>query len=241
MLLPSPLRRKVAMSSSIFSRPPLRMRGPRARTPLQVRRDLSGVRLVSTGQESLTAEPGGALVAIVLYPGADPEDAATVRALLDRLTAAVPGLLAEPQPTGDGDSPSVLESPRTTSEPVLRIDARSRTVTRAGVEVKLCRREFDLLAYLAENPGQVFSRLQLLDAVWGDIFSGSRTVDVHVRRLRQKVGSARLVTTVRGIGYRLASDASVALLRGPTGVAQPTASESPNRPVQRWLSRQGAA
>jgi len=88
----------------------------------------------------------------------------------------------------------------------VRLDGRSRSVHRRGEEIPLCRREFDLLLYLAEHPGQVFSHGQLLNAVWGDIFTGPRTVDVHIRRLRQKLGGRQpVITTVRGVGYRLAT------------------------------------
>jgi hypothetical protein len=74
-----------------------------------------------------------------------------------------------------------------------------------GVELNLTRREFDLLRFLAEHPRRVYSRGQLLQAVWGYDFSGGgRTVDVHVRRLRQKLGSrGPSISTVRGVGYRL--------------------------------------
>ena len=62
-----------------------------------------------------------------------------------------------------------------------------------------------LLKYLAQHPGRVFSRQQLLSDVWGyDYYGGTRTVDVHVRRLRAKLGAAHehLIETVRGVGYR---------------------------------------
>jgi two-component system, OmpR family, response regulator len=74
-----------------------------------------------------------------------------------------------------------------------------------GVPLKLTRREFDLLRFLAEHPRRVFSRSHLLQAVWGyDFAGGGRTVDVHVRRLRQKLGTrGPSISTVRGVGYRL--------------------------------------
>jgi DNA-binding response OmpR family regulator len=90
----------------------------------------------------------------------------------------------------------------------LRVDPAMRTVTLDGEEVSLTQREFDLLAYLASHPGQVFSRDQLMDAVWGDpAFSDTSTVTVHVRRLRAKLGDdpsdPRFIETVWGVGYRL--------------------------------------
>jgi DNA-binding response OmpR family regulator len=68
----------------------------------------------------------------------------------------------------------------------------------------LANREFDLLHYLAANPGLVLSRRQLLDNVWGPgWFGDERTVDVHVRQLRKKLGDALPLATVWGVGYRL--------------------------------------
>jgi DNA-binding response OmpR family regulator len=66
-------------------------------------------------------------------------------------------------------------------------------------------REFELLRFLASEPGRVFTREELLREVWGyDFYGGTRTVDVHVRRLRAKLGPAdeHLIETVRGVGYR---------------------------------------
>lgn len=81
-----------------------------------------------------------------------------------------------------------------------------RTVSVDGREIKLTLREFDLLEYLMRKPGVVFSREALLQSVWGwDFDGGSRTVDVHVQTLRQKLGDhADRIETVRGVGYRLA-------------------------------------
>ena len=81
-----------------------------------------------------------------------------------------------------------------------------RRVTVDGEEVKLTLREFDLLEYLMRKPGIVFSREALLQSVWGwDFDGGSRTVDVHVQTLRQKLGDrATCIETVRGVGYRFA-------------------------------------
>ena len=81
-----------------------------------------------------------------------------------------------------------------------------REVTVDGAEIKLTLREFDLLEYLMRKPGVVFSREALLQSVWGwDFDGGSRTVDVHVQTLRQKLGDdASCIETVRGVGYRFA-------------------------------------
>jgi DNA-binding response OmpR family regulator len=89
----------------------------------------------------------------------------------------------------------------------LVIDASRRRVTRDGTELELKPREFDLLAHLAASPGRVFTREQLLASVWGLDYSGdSRTVDTHVKTLRERLGDEadrpRWIETVRGVGYR---------------------------------------
>ena len=83
----------------------------------------------------------------------------------------------------------------------LRRDAREVKV--AGELVELTTKEFDLLAWLLEHAGIVFSREQLLDRVWGMAYhGGTRTVDVHVAQLRRKLGRPELIRTVRGAGYK---------------------------------------
>ncbi|MFC6017740.1 winged helix-turn-helix domain-containing protein [Plantactinospora solaniradicis] len=96
---------------------------------------------------------------------------------------------------------------------VLRILLDSRIVLRGEEEIPLTRREFDLLRHLAQHPRRVFTRAQLLDQVWGHAHLGHRTVDVHVRRLRAKVGlDVPLVATLRGVGYRLGDEVTVAVV-----------------------------
>ena len=94
----------------------------------------------------------------------------------------------------------------------LRMDLAAHRVMRGESSIHLGPTEFRLLRHLMEHPGRVFSREQLLDSVWGpDIFIESRTVDVHVRRLRQALnGGVRpdLIRTVRSAGYALDSGAS---------------------------------
>ncbi|WP_454085497.1 response regulator transcription factor [Georgenia sp. Marseille-Q6866] len=85
----------------------------------------------------------------------------------------------------------------------LSLDLRTRHATVAGREVELSAREFSLAETFLSHPGQVLSREQLLDRVWGyDFDPGSNVVDVYVRYLRKKLGAERIVT-VRGMGYRL--------------------------------------
>lgn len=90
----------------------------------------------------------------------------------------------------------------------LAINPWTRAVERSGLDVSLTGREFDLLLYLAQHPRQVFTREQLLDAVWDFHFGGGDdTVTVHVRRLREKVEAdparPRYIKTVWGVGYKL--------------------------------------
>ncbi len=90
----------------------------------------------------------------------------------------------------------------------VEIDASRHRVSKAGKTLDLTPKEFDLLAYLARNKGLVLSRDQLLEKVWGYDFPGdTRTVDVHVRWLREKVEDdpnvPKLLVTVRGVGYKL--------------------------------------
>lgn len=87
----------------------------------------------------------------------------------------------------------------------LSIDSTSFTAKISGRALDLTYKEFELLKYLHEHPNQVFTREQLLSEVWGyDYFGGTRTVDVHIRRLRAKLGEHEgLIGTVRNVGYRL--------------------------------------
>ena len=86
----------------------------------------------------------------------------------------------------------------------VEVDAARREVRVHGQVVALATREFDLLKFLAENSGLALTRQQLLDGVWGpDWYGDERTVDVHVRQLRKKLGEALPLSTVWGVGYRL--------------------------------------
>jgi DNA-binding response OmpR family regulator len=94
--------------------------------------------------------------------------------------------------------------PATTEIGAVVVDTGRREVLCAGSVVALTTREFDLLAYLVANRGLALSRRQLLDGVWGEGWYGDeRTVDVHVRQLRKKLGDELPLTTVWGVGYRL--------------------------------------
>jgi DNA-binding response OmpR family regulator len=85
------------------------------------------------------------------------------------------------------------------------IDEKSYTAKIKGRALDLTYKEFELLKYLAQHPGRVFTRSQLLQEIWGyDYFGGTRTVDVHIRRLRSKLGTEfeAIIGTVRNVGYR---------------------------------------
>lgn len=103
------------------------------------------------------------------------------------------------RPQGDPEE----DGPITTGD--LMIDEHAYTARLRGATLDLTYKEFELLKYLAQHPGRVFTRAQLLQEVWGyDYFGGTRTIDVHVRRLRAKLGADHeaLIGTVRNVGYR---------------------------------------
>ena len=98
-----------------------------------------------------------------------------------------------------------LASPGEIRSGDLAIDEAGYIARLRGRALDLTFKEFELLRYLAQHPGRVFTRPQLLQEVWGyDYFGGTRTVDVHVRRLRAKLGAEHesLIGTVRNVGYR---------------------------------------
>jgi two-component system OmpR family response regulator len=109
---------------------------------------------------------------------------------------------------------SARETPAEASDGTeVRLLSASRQVVIDGRALPLTRLEFDLLQFLADHPRRVFTRAQLLVGVWGYEHTGERTVDVHVRRLRVKLGNqVPLITTVYGVGYRLADDARIIVL-----------------------------
>lgn len=109
---------------------------------------------------------------------------------------------------------AVLRRVNSSSEPVvensgIRMDASRHEVLVDGEPVVLTLKEYDLLYLLLSHPGIVYTRDQLLNHIWGTEYDGeTRTVDVHVRTLRQKLGNAgRHIDTVRGVGYRYKEDA----------------------------------
>jgi DNA-binding response OmpR family regulator len=103
------------------------------------------------------------------------------------------------------ETPNGFESSSEIKAGELSIDESTYSAKLRGRTLDLTFKEFELLKFLAQHPGRVFSRDQLLREVWGyDYFGGTRTVDVHVRRLRAKLGpeNENLIGTVRNVGYR---------------------------------------
>jgi DNA-binding response OmpR family regulator len=126
------------------------------------------------------------------------------RELLARVRAVMRRSYAQDDTIGDADA-DVLECAH------ISLDAGRREVRVAGALAELTAKEFDLLQFLMRNPGRVFSRPQLIDRVWGaDYYVGSRTVDVHVRRLREQVepepSEPRYIKTVWGVGYKFSDE-----------------------------------
>jgi two-component system alkaline phosphatase synthesis response regulator PhoP len=116
------------------------------------------------------------------------------RELIARIKAALRRLQADAKPT---------EAASTLTFPHLRIDLSERRVWLEQKLIDLTAIEFDLLVTLAQSQRMVFSREQLLEKVWGyDFFGDTRVVDVHIGHIRQKLGDAQLIETIRGVGYR---------------------------------------
>lgn len=137
--------------------------------------ELDRVLLLETGADDYVVKPFGFR-----------ELVARIRAVLRRA--------AGPQPTDD----------TITNVGSLEVDRRRRRVLVGGREIDLTAKEFDLLAYLATDPGAVFAREQILRDVWDPHWWGpTKTLDVHVASLRRKLGDPGWIRTVRGVGYTL--------------------------------------
>jgi DNA-binding response OmpR family regulator len=157
-----------------------------------IRREMHVPILILTARDAETDKVAGLEIGAddyVTKPFSMRELVARVRALLRR---------SEQAPAQDTDVVSVSD---------LTIDLRKRTVTKSGSPLSLKPKEFELLSFFARNHGKAFTRDQLLNQIWGYDYAGdTRTVDVHIRWLREKVEDeperpARLIT-IRGVGYR---------------------------------------
>jgi DNA-binding response OmpR family regulator len=199
-LLPHPVKILPAEGSALLEAPQVDLVLIDGRRELAHARDLS--RLIrTTGSDApvlmIVTEGGLAAVAAdwgmddVLLDHAGPAEVeARIRLALGRLAAA-----------RDADDPEahVIRSGE------ISVDEATYAAKLGGRPLDLTFKEFELLKYLVQHPGRVFTREQLLKEVWGyDYFGGTRTVDVHVRRLRAKLGPDHetLIGTVRNVGYR---------------------------------------
>jgi len=145
-------------------------------------------------------------------PGSE-ESERVLAALRDLVVAAGPG--ADVNLVSAEEHPTAASAPEPEPEPAgLRLDTRARTVDLDGRRLELSRLEYELLLFLSRHPRQVFSRSQLLGHVWGHSHTTVRTVDVHVSRLRTKLGDPEFVTTVYGVGYRLSDDTRITVSEG---------------------------
>ena len=90
----------------------------------------------------------------------------------------------------------------------MEINVEEYKVNHQGKEIILPRKEFELLYLLASKPGKVFKRFKIMESVWGsDVIVGDRTIDVHIRKLREKIGD-QYFKTVKGVGYKFVSDSN---------------------------------
>ena len=145
--------------------------------------------IVTEGGLSVVAVDWG-MDDVLLHTSGPAELEARIRLAITRLAA---------QRQNDDPEAHVIRSGEVT------VDDATYTAKLGGRPLDLTFKEFELLKYLAQHPGRVFTREQLLQEVWGyDYFGGTRTVDVHVRRLRAKLGPEHelLIGTVRNVGYR---------------------------------------
>ncbi|GAA4590608.1 DNA-binding response OmpR family regulator [Actinoplanes octamycinicus] len=161
--------------------------------PAHTRPDLRPVPSLPEGESPVT-------VTISIAGGVGGRDR-VLAALRELVDAAGPGAAIELDPP----------APPAAAEGEIVLDPRARTALRGGQRLDLSRLEYDLLLFLAQHPRQVFSRTQLLTHVWGHRHTTNRTVDVHVSRLRTKLDDPELITTVYGLGYRLADDAPISV------------------------------
>ncbi|MCG5469422.1 winged helix-turn-helix domain-containing protein [Micromonospora sp. LAH09] len=152
-------------------------------------------------------------ITLDLVPGPLSPRLARLVQLLGELAESGEGQLRTVEDVVPGPRPA--PSPATGAPPAdaahVRILAGSRMVRQGDRVVPLTRIEYELLLFLAERPRRVFTRLQLLSSVWGYEHAVARTVDVHVRRLRAKLDGSEVVTTVYGVGYRLADEARISV------------------------------
>jgi DNA-binding response OmpR family regulator len=198
-LLPYTVKVLPAEGTALLESPPVDVVLVDGRNDLAKARDLGRlIRTLGTSMPTILVVTEGALAVVgfdwgyddLVLTGCGPAELeARVRFAVERLRAGEPEE-AEAHLIRSGE---------------ITIDEAGYTARLGGRALDLTFKEFELLKYLAQHPGRVFTREQLLQEVWGyDYFGGTRTVDVHVRRLRAKLGTdhEQLIGTVRNVGYR---------------------------------------
>jgi DNA-binding response OmpR family regulator len=216
-LLPHTVRVMPAEGTALLEAPPVDLVLVDGRQDLVRARDLTRL-LRTTGTTSpvlLILTEGGLSVAaadwgfddLVLTTAGPAEVEARIRLAIARLAQ---------QQAGEDPEAHVIRSGEVT------VDDVTYTAKLGGRPLDLTFKEFELLKHLAQHPGRVFTREQLLQEVWGyDYYGGTRTVDVHVRRLRAKLGPEheQLIGTVRNVGYRFVLPPKEPQERTPTNVS----------------------
>ncbi|WP_328654553.1 winged helix-turn-helix domain-containing protein [Micromonospora sp. NBC_00330] len=150
-------------------------------------------------------------ITLDLVPGPLSPRLARLVQLLGELAESGEGQLRAVEEPASGPRPAPRPAAPSAAPDHVRILAGSRMVRQGDRVIALTRIEYELLLFLAERPRRVFTRLQLLSSVWGYEHAVARTVDVHVRRLRAKLTGSEVVTTVYGVGYRLADEAPISV------------------------------
>ncbi|NMN00345.1 transcriptional regulator [Bifidobacterium sp. DSM 109958] len=156
--------------------------------------------LTEGGFTVVTAEWG---VADVIVSTASPAEVEARLRLVSERGTAYTTAFAGSVPSGAGSKVENEDGQLRSGD--LVVDTNGYTASLHGRPIDLAYKEFELLKYLVQHPGRVFTRAQLLQEVWGyDYYGGTRTVDVHIRRLRAKLGGEyeHLIGTVRNVGYR---------------------------------------
>jgi DNA-binding response OmpR family regulator len=216
-LLPHTVRVMPAEGTALLEAPPVDLVLVDGRQDLVRARDITKL-LRTTGTTSpviLILTEGGLSVAaaewgfddIVLATASPAEVEARIRLATTRLAQQQAGADPEAHVIRSGE---------------ITVDDVTYTAKLGGRPLDLTFKEFELLKHLAQHPGRVFTREQLLQEVWGyDYYGGTRTVDVHVRRLRAKLGSEheQLIGTVRNVGYRFVLPPKEQAERAPTNVS----------------------
>ncbi len=205
-LLPHPVRVARAEAQALLDLPPVDAILVDARRDLAHSRALTRlIRTTGVSVPVIVIVTEGGLTAlrhdwgvddVVLHTAGPAEVEARLRICRERLDAAV---------VGDAAASHEIEAGE------LIIDDASYAARLRGRTLHLTYKEFELLKYLAQHAGRVFTRGQLLHEVWGyDYFGGTRTIDVHIRRLRAKLGPEHesLIGTVRNVGYRFVAPAT---------------------------------